>query len=198
MLPDFATMIGARPPGTEHAALAAGVAHHHRTDHVFHGSAHFRALVSEAFADLLTRGVGRGSARATAHIGVEILLDGVLARDAGARRAYLDALGAIGPLRSVIAWRDAGERARFDQLAIGLEARGISSEHVAPDAVVFRLSRALAHRPRLTLQAVDQPRVRAWAEHATPRVEARAGPLLDELRQGLEPGADSLELQREW
>jgi hypothetical protein len=195
MLPDFAAMIGARPPNAEHAALAAGIRHHHFTDQVFHDAADFRGLVTEAFEDLLARGVRRGSARAVAHVGVEILLDGVLARDAASRRAYLGALGAAGSLCSFVVWRDASERARFDALRAGLEARGITTEHAAPDAVVFRLSRALARRPRLALDAVDEPRVRAWAEQAAPRVEARAGSLLDELRRGLGASLERVEIR---
>lgn len=193
MLPDFASMIGARPPAAEHATLAAGIRHHHRADHVFHDAADFRALVAEAFDDLLAQGVRRGSARATAHIGIEILLDGVLAHDAASRRAYLGALDAAGSLRRFVVWRDASERARFDALRAGLESRGISSEHAAPDAVVFRLSRALARRPRLALDAADAPRVRAWAERAAPRVRARTGSLLDELRRGLETPSSGVE-----
>ena len=42
MLPDFATMIRARPPRTTHADIDSGMQFHRRTDDVFHRSAAFR------------------------------------------------------------------------------------------------------------------------------------------------------------
>src|SRR2546426_388483 len=44
MLPDFATIIRARPPRTEHTDLDSGMQFHWRTDEVFHRSAAFLTL----------------------------------------------------------------------------------------------------------------------------------------------------------
>jgi hypothetical protein len=92
MLPDFANMVGTRLSQPEEPALASGVAFHHRTDHVFHENAVFRELVAGARVELSRLGLSRGSARAVAHVGVEILLDGVLAGDEAASAAYRAAL----------------------------------------------------------------------------------------------------------
>ena len=75
MLPDFATMIRARPPRPEHTGIGSGMQFHWRTDEVFHRSAAFLALTHQAVAWLSARGVRSGSALAAAHIGVEVLLD---------------------------------------------------------------------------------------------------------------------------
>ena len=57
MLPDFATMLGTRPPTTRHPGIGAGVRFHYRTDEVFHRSAGFVELTRTAFAWLLARGL---------------------------------------------------------------------------------------------------------------------------------------------
>ena len=171
MLPDFAAMIRARPPGAGHDALQDGVRYHHRTDEAFHDAPIFRQLSREALAYLLERGVTRGAARAVAHIGVEILLDGELARDAQARSAYRAALeaGREHELGRFVEWRDASERARFDALREGLESRGVKPEHSSPEVVVYRVTRMLADRPRLALAAEHQPAVYDWARWARPQ-----------------------------
>ena len=68
MLPDFATMIRARPPRTAHADIDSGMQFHRRTDDVFHRSAVFRQLTQEAVVWLSARGVRSGSALAVAHV----------------------------------------------------------------------------------------------------------------------------------
>jgi len=88
MLPDFATMIRARPPVTEHAAIDLGMRFHWRTDDAFHRSEAFGDLTHAAVRWLSARGVRSGSALAAAHVGVEILLDAALAGDAPAQQAY--------------------------------------------------------------------------------------------------------------
>lgn len=180
MLPDFATMIRARPPATRHDELSEGVQFHHLVDDIFHDSPTFRELSREALHFLLEHGVTRGAARAVAHIGVEILLDGELAREAGAREAYIAALGASTEheLGRFIGWRDASERARFAALREGLESRGIKREHSSPDAVVYRVARMLRDRPRLALDAGHQPIVLQWAGSARKDVARRAPELV--------------------
>jgi hypothetical protein len=187
MLPDFAGMIRARPPAADHAELADGIAFHHATDHAFHGSTTFRSLTAQAHAELAAEGLRRGSARATAHIGVEILLDAALAGDAGARRAYRAALiSAREPeLAARIGWRDEYERGRFAELCSALESRGVTHEHVEPELVARRLARALADRPRLALDAASERVVCRWASAARSIVVESAPTLIDELRRAL-------------
>src|SRR5688572_4337425 len=94
MLPDFSSMLRLRPPGSSHPVVARGVAFHHATDEAFHELAVFRELCSDAMRLLAERGVSRGTRRAVAHVGVELLLDVELSADEAARVAYLDGLRA--------------------------------------------------------------------------------------------------------
>ena len=79
-------------PTLHDSVLATGVAFHHGTDEVFHDLPGFQRLSRQAFSWLLERGMPRGPARAVAHMGIEMLLDEVMASDATACDAYLRAL----------------------------------------------------------------------------------------------------------
>src|ERR1700753_2862807 len=94
ILPDFATMLGTRPPAVAHPELERGVTFHHDTDRVFHDTATFKRLQLEARRTLREMGLPRPSALAVGHIGVEILLDATLADDPRGVAGYLAALGA--------------------------------------------------------------------------------------------------------
>lgn len=187
MLPDFATMIGVRPPAVAGSPLSEGVAFHHATDRVFHGSAVFGELERSARSELRACGLHRGATLAVAHVGTELLLDVVLARDEAAREAYLSALdyAADEDGRAPIEWACLEHAARYEQLCTVLLARGISQDAAAPWLIAERLERALAHRPRLALRPGDGRAVSAWLAVAAARVEARAAALFDEIRAGL-------------
>jgi hypothetical protein len=183
MLPDFASMLGARPPATRHANLEAGMQFHYRTDEVFHRSGAFVELTRSALAWLLGRGVERGRARAVAHVGVELLLDAELAREEPVRRAYLGALrrGAPRDLGAHLVWALPDGRREFEDLRGRLLARGASGEAPTAAATTLRLRRALATRPRLALDDVTEMVARDWVVAARPLVAARAGDLAREL-----------------
>ncbi|MBK7580272.1 MAG: hypothetical protein IPI67_08725 [Myxococcales bacterium] len=186
MLPDFASMLRARPPEVTRDGLAAGVALHHRTDLVFHDCGAFRALTAQAFDALSNLGLGRGSARAVAHIGVEILLDGVLAHEQAARRAYLAALEAAVDASDALVWRSASEGRAFAELLAALRSRGISRQHTQPAVVAYRVERALAGRPRLALVTEDVARVERWADTSRGAVLEQTPFIVEQLRLGLE------------
>jgi hypothetical protein len=183
MLPDFATMIRARPPHTEHAAIDSGMQFHWRTDEAFHRSAAFLALTHHAVGWLSARGVRSGSALAVAHVGVEILLDAALAGDDCAQQAYRAALegAAHDALGRFVDWASHEERARFDALRARLLARGAVAGDITPDTVAERLRCALADRPRLALDDASVPTVRDWARAARPEIDARAPSLVHDL-----------------
>jgi hypothetical protein len=187
MLPDFAAMIRARPPATSDPAIAAGIEFHHRTDGAFHRSAAFLELSRAALDWLLARGVGRGSARAVAHIGVEMLLELPLARDARGQRAYLGALdGAVNAeLGGRVAWADADEPVRFERLRRALLTRGSVIEDVASDVIAERLTRALSSRPLLALDPTAQRAVREWITAARGDIASHAWPLVAALQSEL-------------
>jgi hypothetical protein len=183
MLPDFCGMTRVRVPELI-GPLAEGVRFHHRTDAVFHDAPTFVALSRSAREDLGKRGLRRGSALAVAHIGVEIVLDGVLASDPRARQAYLSALALGSTLRNAN-WRDPAEAARVLELMLALESRGLSRAHAQPGVVALRVERALRGRPRLALASGDEHVVAAWAESARQQISAQSAALVSEIRSGL-------------
>lgn len=180
MLPDFAAMIRARVPVVAGAPLERGVAFHHETDDVFHDTVAFRELTARAFIELTSAGVGRGAARAAAHVGIEILLDGVLADEREARHAYRHALEHAPTC--TLEWQSQGEHAAYTALIEGMRARGVSRSHCAPEVVAFRVERALAGRPRLALEAGEAKRIERWAERARHAVRDGAPSIVAELR----------------
>ena len=183
MLPDFASMIRARAPVTEHADIESGMQFHWMTDQAFHRSAPFLALTRQAVAWLAARGVRSGSALAVAHVGVEVLLDSALAADECAEQAYRAALvgAAHDDLGRFVGWASHDERARFDGLRTRLLARGAITADIAPETVAERLRYALADRPRLSLDDASVLTVREWARIARPDVDACAAPLVKDL-----------------
>ncbi len=187
MLPDFATMIGTRPPGVSHPELADGVRYHHATDRVFHETPTFRALQADARRTLREMGLPRPSALAVGHIGVEILLDSVLAADKAAVAAYLAAIreGRRGAFGDHIDWADPGTRERYEQLREALAERGAAGDTGTPRAVAWRVTRALAARPRLRLDAAGELLVHSWAEATRPIVLRASDGLIGQIRAGL-------------
>jgi hypothetical protein len=187
MLPDFCSMLGLRTPELHDASLAAGVHFHHLTDHAFHELARFREFCREAARALDDRGVARGTARAVAHVGVELFLDGVFAENDADRSAYLAGLeaGRNGSGTSGMRWAEADGDARLLRLTTALAERGVVAK-VSDQAMLERLERALARRPRLAIAPVDRERVAAWVELARPRVVASAPLLVAELTSELE------------
>jgi hypothetical protein len=183
MLPDFASMIRARAPATEHADIESGMQFHWMTDQVFHRAPAFLALTREAVGWLSARGVRNGSALAVAHVGVEVLLDAALAGDECAQRAYRAALegAAQADLGRHVSWPSDDQRDRFDALRRRLLARGAIAGDVAPETIAERLRMALADRPRLALDDTSIQTVREWALIARPGIDASAGPLVQHL-----------------
>jgi hypothetical protein len=183
MLPDFATMIQARPPGTAHVDIESGMQFHWRTDEVFHRSPAFLTLTRQAVLWLSARSVRSGSALAVAHVGVEVMLDAALSGDARAQRAYRAALesGARDGLGRHVSWASGEQLDRFDALRGRLLARGAITADIAPETVAERLRSALATRPRLALDDASVQAVRDWARVARADITASAVPLIDHL-----------------
>jgi len=186
MLPDFCGMLGLGTPGVTADTLGAGVRFHHLTDHAFHELGTFRTFCRDAARWLDAQGVRRGTARAVAHVGVELLLDAALAEGEGARTHYLDALGA-GQDPALL------ERSAFcpeDRTSLGGLARTLALRGIAPNpdttVVVARLERALAARPRLAIEPRDRGPVGSWVELFRDRVVASTPEVVSELTSTLE------------
>jgi hypothetical protein len=154
---------------------------HHRTDDAFHGAPVFSALVHETIATLTALGVERGPARAVGHIGVEMLIDGELLREAEVGGAYLSALAAFAELAPQLG--ATGDDA-VPALVTRLLHHGIPYDYKRPDAVTARVSSALSRRPRLALSAAAQAVVGSIMPDLKARVVVRLPELLSHLAQG--------------
>jgi hypothetical protein len=186
MLPDFSTMLGLRPPGTSHPVVSRGIAFHHATDEAFHELPIFRELTSSALRFLYGRGVARGTRRAVAHVGVELLLDVELSRAEEARVAYLAGLRVAREPRvlSSLSW-PSDQQERLARLAARLEERSDSAKPTT-DVMVERLVRTLSDRPRLAIDEGSRPIVAEWVELWRARVVPSAPALVLELQRILE------------
>jgi hypothetical protein len=186
MLPDFLAMIRARPAPQHVAEVASGVGLHHATDAAFHDSTDFLRLTHEGRSALAAEGLERGPARATAHIGVELLLDEVLARDPASRHAYLGALsyGSGAPYALDLATAEQAEH--MAQLLTTLEGRGVPMPPPSDGELARRIDRMLAGRPRLQLGQGGAELVARWLGQARHAVDAAAPGLLSRLRAHLD------------
>lgn len=188
MLPDFASMLRAREPTTTLDALSAGVSFHHRTDDAFHGCAPFLELSRRASSFLSERGVSRGTARAVAHVGVELLLDAAFARDTLANEAYLSALACASTLhvRGSVHWHTGESEEGFQHLCHRLFERGHVQPTPASELIAERLRNILADRPRLAMDERALLVVREWVESARSDITSGAPLLLREVEQRLQ------------
>jgi acyl carrier protein phosphodiesterase len=175
MLPDFASMCQGRLAEPADAALADGIAFHHRVDAHFHRLPGFARLCREAESRFRRAGARKGGARGAAHAGIEILLDGAWVDDPGSA-GYLDALAAAAPdrLGPRIGWHDDGGPTRFESLRCRLEARGLRLGYRDPSVVADILVHILSRRPLLALSPADAAAVRAELPALQPLVEHEA------------------------
>jgi hypothetical protein len=189
MLPDLWRMAGERGAPTVHDdVVRRGVQCHHRVDAVFHDTAAFLELSSRLRHRLRAADVTRPATLATAHVGVELLLDGALLRRPTVQRHWARTVAAANTLpAAAIAWRDAAPTRRFAELCANL-SRIAEGYHDAA-GVTERVVRMLARRPRLRAADSDLPGISAALAALAPDVEASTDALLAEVRTGLEARA---------
>jgi hypothetical protein len=183
MLPDFVGMLRLGRPQVLDESLARGVSFHHQTDHAFHELESFHGLSRAAFAWLTEHQFPRGPARAVAHIGIEILLDEVLAGDAQARAAYRAALETS--LDGALSFPAVDDAARLAGLRRTLLERGSSEASPAAELVAERICRTLAGRPRLRTEPSATAELARWVALTRPLVASAAPGLLATLRARL-------------
>lgn len=181
MLPDFAAMCGSRIAGADDTAVSDGIALHHATDAAFHQLPAVTGLMRELDEQLAAGGCARGPRRAVAHIGVELLLDGVLVDDPGYRAAYLGGVAHDPALR----WRDPEGPARFAVLLERLRTRGVPDDLQRPDAITIRIQRMLGHRPLLAPSPDELRTIREALAAFQPRVAIAVETVLRGLRAQL-------------
>jgi len=181
MLPDFATMCGARVTGTPDPDVAAGLDLHHRTDAVFHALPVVTGLMRELDERLLQGGCARGPRRAVAHIGVELLLDGILLDEVRYRDTYLAGLAHEAELT----WRAADDEQRFATLRSRLRAHGVPEDLRSPESITLRLARVLARRPLLAPSQADLRAISVALAAHRPRIEVATDTVVRGLRAAL-------------
>lgn len=182
MLPDFATMSRTRLAEPVDRGIAEGIALHHATDAAFHQLAPVLGLMRELDERLSAAGCARGPRRAVAHIGVELLLDGVLVDDAVYREIYRDAIDYDA---SGVRFREEGDVARFTSLHERLRSYGVPLDLQDPESIVHRLHRMLAHRPLLAPNAADLAAIRSALIAFKPRVEVATDTVVRALSAAL-------------
>jgi hypothetical protein len=188
MLPDLASMVGARTPVVDHVEVAAGVELHHATDRAFHRLPVFVRATADFQQRLMRRGVARGPAAGAAHVGFELCLDGALLDEPGAIPSYLAALEAArGELRAIIPWPEPEATDRWHALVDRLAAWGPPDRYRDLGLVTERVARALASRPRLALDGSATDIVRAEMADIAARAAAAAPGILADLRAELVP-----------
>jgi hypothetical protein len=182
MLPDFGVMCGARVASGGTADIDRGIALHHATDAVFHLAPAVSALFRDAEARLEARGVRRGPKRAAAHVGVELVLDGVLLDEAAHRDAYTAAI-AHGP--APLVWREDGDADRFAALLARLRAYGLPEDLRRPRAAAERIFRMLAGRTLLAPDAGERQAIADVLEDLAPRIAVAAPTVIRQVAAGL-------------
>jgi len=183
MLPDFIGMLGLARPTVRDAALATGVAFHHGTDEAFHDLPSFLRLSRQAFAWLSQQHLPRGPARAVAHMGIEMLLDEVMAEDASARSAYRAALQVSLP--PLLELASPGDGERLARMQAALLTRSASQLRPPAALVAERIRRSLAGRPRLATDDAGEALLGEWVTATRPLVSAEAPEVLATLRARL-------------
>ena len=199
MLPDLGAIARVRllprarasTPSTVAASdLAAGIALHHASDAAFHASPWFHEHNRGLRDVLLDAGVDRGAARACAHAGLEMLLDGELAGDPAVvdtTYAAFDVLATPGPARTA-----AGELVAPDGRAIWLERLDRISRSLDPHAyrsasnVADRLHRMTQGRARIELPADQVTHVSHALDAYRPVVVRDAAHVVDAVLAAIE------------
>jgi hypothetical protein len=127
---------------------------------------------------LLERGCARGPRRAVAHIGVELLLDGVLVDDPAYRAVYLAALSHDDQPT----WREPDDPARYGVLINRLRAHGVPDDLRDPASITLRLGRMLHHRPLLAPSPSDLRAIGDALAVYKPRIDVAAETVLRAMR----------------
>ena len=183
MLPDFASMCGARLATDQlDPEIAVGVALHHRTDSVFHQAAPVLALMRELDDRLLALDCARGPRRAVAHIGTELLLDATLLGNETYRATFLSSL-TIDP--TLVAWREPEGPARFQLLFDRITTYGVPDDLHDISSITYRLQRMLSGRPLLAPNDADLRAIATALAAHRPRVQVAAETVLRAVRAAL-------------
>ena len=117
MLPDFASLVGSRPPETTDVQILRGSGTTTRPIGYFTDPIHFDGRAAES-GRLRSLGLARGTAAAAAHVGIELVLDDSLSEDNRTQELFRAALNAAAPfaLAKSLRWSSPEQAIRFEEL----------------------------------------------------------------------------------
>ena len=184
-LPDFAGMGRVRLTRAA-GSLGGGVALHHATDHAFHADEWFLELEAELRTTLRAGGLPDGAARACAHVGPELLLDGALFDDSAVARGVNAVYEQIAtPGAEIIDLTTADERHRWSTHLSGIAEHLDPCAYRDPATVARRLHRITARRPRLAFGDALVDTVALHMSAVQPRIASSAVNVLDRVAGAL-------------
>jgi len=187
VLPDISAILGVRLR-RPNDALDGGIATHYATDSAFHASGWFTNQMKICSTRLQAAGVGRGPARAAAHVGVELLLDGAVLgadddrfHDVWSQLASPDAL-----VRDAVHGDDRDDWIdRLGQFTTRLDPW----RYGEPDYAAARIQGMLRHRPRLRLEIGHETIVADVLRSIAAGVAADAAQVVDDVAAVVAAGA---------
>jgi hypothetical protein len=179
MLPDFASALRVRLAPPSDPAISAGVRLHGETDAAFHAAPEFLALQAIGRERLLAAGLARGPARAAAHVGVELALDGWLARRRPRSSLYDAAVDAASALvEPGLLFREGFDAERWRGHCARLRDGELPEAYARPERCALAVERALQPRARLALAPGDREAVARWLHESETSLAASAPALL--------------------
>ena len=181
-LPDLGAMGRFRLLGdSPDPEVTAGIAIHHATDDAFHRHPLFTEAMARLRSDLDTDGVGRGPARAVAHVGPELLIDGRLLDDhvvLGAVNAAFAEITHVGSALTSLVERNSEA---WDDHLSRVPLWGLPTDYADPHAVADRLHHILSRRPRLAFSSEQIRAVGFRLAAEQPAIDQKVPELLDDL-----------------
>lgn len=185
-LPDLGAMGRFRLMGhSDDPEVTAGIALHHATDDAFHRHPTFTAAMARLRTDLAADGVGRGPARAVAHVGPELLIDGFLLEEASISDAVDAAFAEIRHLGPSLTTLVDAAPAAWDHHLAEVPRWGLPTDYADPHAVARRLHRILAARPRLQLDSDHVSGIGDRLAAEQPALDAAVPELITDLERDL-------------
>ena len=181
-LPDLGAMGRFRLMGETHDVdVAAGIALHHATDDAFHRHPTFTEAMARLRRALADDGVARGPARAVAHVGPELLIDGQLLTDSNVSEAVDAAFAEIEPLGPALASLVETDVTSWGQHLAKAQSWGLPTDYADPSAVAERMHRILQRRPRLAFDPALIAPIGRRLSVEQPRLDARLPTLINDL-----------------
>lgn len=185
-LPDLGAMGRFRLLGdTDDPEVAAGIAIHHATDDAFHRHPTFTETMSQLRTELGRDGIQRGPARAVAHVGPELLIDGRLLTDHDLPDGIDAAFSEIASLGSALTTLVETDADRWARHLSQVPDWGLPTDYGDPHAVARRLHRILGRRPRLAFDEDHVASIGHRLAQTQPGLDARLPQLIDDLEASL-------------